>query len=277
MVVYRLKVFNPLMARYQPIRTPANLKGDPSVHGIQTADGQPVELVTVPALGAEWRADELKAMTKKGRREEKREKRGEAFKAWNRDQVGLCGGWGTRKAIAWSIFILCCMQVRMCMGTSCEGLIILYSVGIILAFTIPRVPSFLFNTQAPLGNSTLENAPAPAFGTFPANFTFYSSIDVQVDTNANFLPLHFNSWRSEIYELNTGKKVATGDWGSYTLPAKKYTRILLPVTFNYTAANTTDQTWANVYNSCKNKNQFPDNTRPGMFLSPRLYLPKRFI
>jgi len=139
-----------------------------------------------------------------------------------------------------------------------------YSVGIILAFTIPRVPSFVYKTP-PLGNSTLENVPDPAFGSFPANFTFYASLDVEVNTNANFLPLHFNSWRSEIYELQTGEKIATGEWGSYTLPAKQYTRILLPVTFNYTAANTTDQTWANVYNSCRNKNQFKDNQRPGMY------------
>ena len=150
----------------------------------------------------------------------------------------------------------------------------LYSVGIILAFTIPRVPSFVFNTTAPLGASTLENVPSPVFGQFPANFTFYSSIDVEVNTNANFLPLHFNSWRSEIYELNTGRKVATGEWGSYTLAAKKYIRMILPVTFNYTAVNTTDQTWANVYNSCRNKNQFADNKRPGMFFLSRLHLPK---
>ena len=154
------------------------------------------------------------------------------------------------------------------MCVSCATLILIYSVGIVLAFTIPRVPGFAFNTQTPLGNSTLENAPAPVFGTFPANFTFYSSIDVEINTNSNFLPLHFNSWRSEIYELNTGKKIATGDWGSYTLPAKKYTRIILPVTFNYTAANTTDLTWANIYNSCRNKNQSVDNTRPGMFFYP---------
>ena len=109
MLVYKLRIFKRPRCRYQPIGTPTSLKGDPAVHGIQTADGQPVELVTVPALGAEWRADELKAMTKKGRREEKRETRRETFKAWNRDQVGLCGGWGTRKAIVWTLFIVCCV------------------------------------------------------------------------------------------------------------------------------------------------------------------------
>ena len=165
----------------------------------------------------------------------------------------------------------------MCMWISCGTLIVLYSVGVLLAFTIPRVPSFLFNAEAPLGNSTLENVPAPYFGIFPANFTFYSSIDFQINTNANFLPLHFNSWRSEIYELNTGKMIATGEWGSYTFPAKQYTRILLPVTFNYTAANTTDQTWVNVHNSCRNKNQFADHIRPGMFFLSRLHLPKPVV
>jgi hypothetical protein len=160
----------------------------------------------------------------------------------------------------------------MCMSISRGTLIYPSSVGLILAFTIPRVPSFLFNAQAPLGNSTLGNVPDPAFGSFPANFTFYASLDVEVDTNANFIPLHFNSWRSEIYELNTNEKIATGEWGSYTLPAKKYTRVFLPVTFSYAAANVSDKTWANVYNSCRNKNQFADNKRPGMYFYPDYFL-----
>lgn len=156
----------------------------------------------------------------------------------------------------------------MCIYISRGTLIYPYRVGIILAFTIPRVPGFTFNAQAPLGNSTLPDVPDPAFGTFPANFTFYASLDVEVDTNANFIPLHFNSWRSEIFDLNTGEKIATGDWGSYTLPAKQYTRIFLPVTFSYTAANTTDKTWAKVYNACRNSNQFENNKRPGMYFYP---------
>jgi len=211
-------------------------------------------------------------MTKNGRREEKRERRRDIFKAWNRDQVGLCGRWGTRKAIVWTVFVLCGMWVQMCMCISRGTLIYPYSVGIILVFTIPRVPTFIFNTQTPLGNSTLADIPGPAFGSFPANFTFYASLDVEIDTNSNFIPLHFNSWRSEIYELNTGEKIATGEWGSYTLPAKKFTRIFLPVTFSYTAANTSDRTWANVYNACRNKNQFADNKRPGMYFYPNCFL-----
>ena len=58
----------------------------------------PVELVTVPGLGAEWGKDELKAMTKKGRKEQKSEGFGRKWRAFNRGQYGLFGRkWLTRR------------------------------------------------------------------------------------------------------------------------------------------------------------------------------------
>ena len=73
----------------------------------------PVELVTVPALGAEWKKSELEAMTKKGRKKRERGDghRKENLKAWWRDQRGCCGRWGTRKHIAIGSFIFACMYV----------------------------------------------------------------------------------------------------------------------------------------------------------------------
>jgi hypothetical protein len=73
------------------------------------ANDTPVELVTVPALGPEWKTEELHAMTKKGRNEDKAYSRQERWKKWSRDQYGCCGGWGTRKVVVWSIFGLCVM------------------------------------------------------------------------------------------------------------------------------------------------------------------------
>ncbi len=65
-------------------------------------------MVTVPALGAEWRKTELKSMTKSGRREQKSGD-GIPWKRWWRDQQGICGRWGTRKQIAIIAFIIAAM------------------------------------------------------------------------------------------------------------------------------------------------------------------------
>ena len=69
--------------------------------------GAPVELVTVPALGAEWKKSELEAMTKKGRRKLKDSDKRQKFREWTRDQRGCCGRYGTRKQVAIGSFIIC--------------------------------------------------------------------------------------------------------------------------------------------------------------------------
>jgi hypothetical protein len=72
----------------------------------------PVELVTVPALGAEWGKNELKAMTKKGRKEDKSEDFGRKWKAFNRGQYGLFGSkWLTRRTVVFFVFGLCTAYV----------------------------------------------------------------------------------------------------------------------------------------------------------------------
>ena len=72
----------------------------------------PVELVTVPGLGAEWGKDELKAMTKKGRKEQKSEGFGRKWRAFNRGQYSLFGRkWLTRRMVVFVIFAVCVMYV----------------------------------------------------------------------------------------------------------------------------------------------------------------------
>ena len=77
-----------------------------------TSSVGPVELVTVPALGAEWKRSELQQMTSKGRKE-LRSNGGKlrSWRAWTRDQRGICGRWGTRKHLAIFLFVLCAMCV----------------------------------------------------------------------------------------------------------------------------------------------------------------------
>lgn len=66
-----------------------------------------VEMVTVPALGPEWAKDEMRDMTKSGRRERKKEARKQFWKEWNRGQRGLCGKYFTRKVLVFFLFGLC--------------------------------------------------------------------------------------------------------------------------------------------------------------------------
>lgn len=70
-----------------------------------------VEMVTVPALGAEWGKDEMHQLTKAGKTERKIESRVEFWKSWNRGQRGLCGRYFTRKVFIFFLFGLCCAYV----------------------------------------------------------------------------------------------------------------------------------------------------------------------
>ncbi len=67
----------------------------------------PVELITVPALGPEWKKDELRDMTKAGRKEKKYESRRGKWTAWKRGERGICGKYFTRRFTAFFLFGLC--------------------------------------------------------------------------------------------------------------------------------------------------------------------------
>lgn len=80
----------------------------PSAPKAQSEDNVgPVELVTVPALGPEWRKSEMKEMTKTGRREKKAELRSEKWTAWRRGERGMCGRYFTRKVLVFVLFGVC--------------------------------------------------------------------------------------------------------------------------------------------------------------------------
>jgi hypothetical protein len=74
----------------------------------EAAEG-PVEMVTVPALGAEWGKDELKGMTKRGRKEQKNtEGFGQKWRKFNRGQYGMFGSkWLTRRTVVFLVFGIC--------------------------------------------------------------------------------------------------------------------------------------------------------------------------
>ncbi|KAF9468703.1 hypothetical protein BDZ94DRAFT_1287156, partial [Collybia nuda] len=214
----------------------------------------PVELVTVPAMGAEWKRSELRDMTKAGRREKKAESRREKWKAWNRGERGICGRYFTRKVFVFTLFGLC------------------GAIALVLGFTIPRVPAFSFNDTTPIAKATGNwNATVPTYiNVAPANFSFPAFASLRVDTNSNYLPLKFNYLRATIYDSDTLIQIATGDLGHKTLPAKSFPDILLPLNFTYVASNTSDVTYRNVYDACKNRGLFPNGIRQRSYSLPWL-------
>jgi hypothetical protein len=225
-----------------PSPRPALLDEDPATKG-------PVELVTVPALGAEWGKNELKAMTKKGRKEDKSEDFGRKWRAFNRGQYGLFGSkWLTRRTVVFLIFGLCA------------------AIGIVLAFVIPRVPDFAIYGSNPLTSATgwFNQSISAQFSRSPANFTFPANLQLQVDTNSNFLPLVFKHLDAQIYDLSSFRLVGTGHMNRTKLPAKQFTNIQMPLNFSYLATNDSDLTWIDWYNACKNPIQYANGTRPGL-------------
>ncbi|KAH9891872.1 hypothetical protein C8Q73DRAFT_701291 [Cubamyces lactineus] len=226
-------------AAYAKLSTPSVGVDEPATPGN-------VEMVTVPALGPEWKADELRNMSKKVKREEKMEEVATKWKQWKRGQRGLCGKWFTKRFLAWFIFGLCA------------------AIALVLVFTIPRVPGFNVNSLQPLSPATKpfnESIPVE-FSRAPANFSFPGEMQLQADTGGNFLPLTFNNIHGTIYDLQTTRQVAQGDTGKLTVPAKQLPIITLPLNFSYIATNDSDQTWSNWYNGCRNKGAYADGKRP---------------
>lgn len=119
-----------------------------------------------------------------------------------------------------------------------------YSLGLVLAFTIPRVPSFALNGDTPLVQASgwfNESIPAQ-FSRFPANFSFPAAISLQVDTNSNFLPLAFKKVDAQVYDLDSFRLVGLGHLNHTKFPAHKFTDIQMPLNFTYVATNDSDLT-----------------------------------
>ncbi|KAJ7068985.1 hypothetical protein B0H15DRAFT_925890 [Mycena belliarum] len=206
----------------------------------------PVELVTVPALGAEWKKSELRDMTKAGKREKKAESRKQLWRDWTRGNRGA--KWMTRKLM---VFV-------------CFGVIVI--IAVVIGVCLPRVPSFALSNDNPLGNATGDwGAAIPAkFSRIPANFSFPAFANLQVDTDSNYLPLNFKHLRARIFDLQSGFLIGSGDLGHKTLPAKSFPDIQIPLNFTYVATNDSDITWANWYNACQNRGRVTGGKRPGV-------------
>jgi len=237
---YSKAVFSPDDG-YRPVHSPGLVKLEET-----ESNTGPVEMVTVPALGPEWKASEVGVNRKRILKQEQAERRAQKWKEWRRGERGLCGRYFTRKFTAWFLFAFC------------------IAVGITLVFVIPRVPDFQFNADQPLVNaSSAFNKTVPTyFNRAPANFSFPGSAQLQLDTGSSFIPVHLHDIQADVFDLQTSMHIGTGNISSLTLSAKKFTQLSLPLNFTYTASNTSDQTWNNWYNGCRNVANYPNGTRP---------------
>ncbi|KAJ7626634.1 hypothetical protein DFH06DRAFT_735290 [Mycena polygramma] len=206
----------------------------------------PVEMVTVPALGPEWKKSEMRDMTKAGKRERKNESRKKWLQDWTQGRRG--GKWLTKRFIVFT----------------CFGLIAI--IAVIIGVCLPRVPSFALSNTTPLANATgdWKTAVPTEFSRVPANFSFPAFADLQVDTDSNYLPVNFKHIRAKVFDLDTGFLIGTGDFGHHVLPAKSFPDIQIPLNFSYVATNDSDTTWLNWYDACKNTDRFADGQRPGV-------------
>ena len=118
------------------------------------------------------------------------------------------------------------------------------SIGVILAFVIPRVPDLSINGSPPLTSATgwFNQSITAQFSRAPANFTFAANVHLQVDTNSNFLPLVFKKLDARVYDLNSFRVVGVGHMNRTKFPAKHYTNIQMPLNFSYVATNDSDLT-----------------------------------
>ena len=121
---------------------------------------------------------------------------------------------------------------------------IIRRVAIIVAITIPRVPSFSLNERQALSPATgAFNRSVPTiFSRLPANFSFPAFSSLQVDTTGNYVPITFNSVHAQVFDLDSNRKIGTGYMGRKRLPAKSFPVIQVPLNFSYVADNDTDPT-----------------------------------
>lgn len=183
-------------------------------------------MVTVPALGSEWKKSELRGMSKTGRRQARAEARSDRWREWRHGRTGCCGGWLTRRVFTFVLFAVCVVVI------------------VAAAIMVPRVPGFAFNSDTPLVNATGSWASeVPTFFMrVPANFSFPAFADLQVDTHSNYLPLRLSSLKAQVFDEDSGSLIAHGEMSSQTVPAKAFAHIQLPLNFTYAAVNTSDQT-----------------------------------
>ncbi|TIA87772.1 hypothetical protein E3P99_02970 [Wallemia hederae] len=220
--------FNNVGPRYIPFEPqPDSQPGTPH----PKEDDSKEAMVTIPGMGPEWHADELKGISKTQRRKEANWDRKHAVKGWFRGQ-------------------------RKCFGISRKVAVfvafgVLIALILLLYFLIPRAPSFTFRST-PLLTDDPDSA---SFLTFPsANFSYDGSVAISLDTTSSWIPIKVKHMEATVYDAETSNQVGSGGFTT----SKSYSRdndihVNVPVHFAYEATDSSDPTWTNWHEACRHR------------------------
>ncbi|KAH9030373.1 hypothetical protein EDB85DRAFT_2074321 [Lactarius pseudohatsudake] len=196
-------------------------------NGRRVQHSRPVEMVTVPALGASGARTSLMDMTKRGRQGEEKENLGRSGRRSIVENTALFGRkWLTRRTLVFFLF-----------GLSA-------AIGIVLAFTIPRVPCFNINGRPllcpPLAGSTSpfrwNSAASP-----PTSFRVpCHSRSTPARTSYHFVFKHLDA---QLYDLEFVPSRRDGSLEPHQVPSKEILKHTDTLNFTYVATNDSDQTF----------------------------------
>jgi hypothetical protein len=206
----------------------------------------PVEMVTVPALGAEWGKDELKDMTKRGRREKDKEDFGRSGRCSTVDNTGclVANGSPAVRSCSPSLGSVPRTSYFLSAHWITVGQPALSSVGIVLAFTIPRVPSFSINGQTPLVSATgwfNQSIPAEFSRSPPTSPSRVMYHFRSTPARISYRSLS-NTWMRRCTTSTHSTSSDMGHLNHTTLPANHFSPYRCPSTLHMWRTNDSDQT-----------------------------------
>jgi hypothetical protein len=197
---------------------------------MEERDSAGMELITVPALGAEFNDQEVKAMKKPYKRRNKARRRGVEAQKWIKTDDRYCG----------------CLSPRIAVFTAFTSLALL---GVLLYFVIPRVPAIAMQTVTPL--VAVPNGGGMVTHLRPTNFSMDMKVNLRADNTGGWIPTKVKKMDMVVYDITTAKKVGTGTLFDQSFPGRKRTTFQFPVSFAYGSINATgDATWLHWINAC---------------------------
>ncbi|CEH14649.1 hypothetical protein CBOM_02476 [Ceraceosorus bombacis] len=205
----------------------------PSTPG-DKAGSEGIELITVPALGAEYTDEERRQMRTRAKRKskanaKKRKVQDEAGK-WARGEKKYFGWLGPRAAV----FL---------------GFAFLVVLGVTLYFVIPRVPTFGLRTLEPV--TAVPDAGGMSTGGPPANFSMTMNLNLQANNRGGWVTSQASDLEVIVTDLMTHEKVGQGKMASLGFKGRDKTQFAFPVQFSYSSLNATgDATYHNWQDAC---------------------------
>ncbi|KAJ1035272.1 hypothetical protein NDA13_000692 [Ustilago tritici] len=217
--------------------------------GPQHADSTTgIELITVPALGNEYTKEELRGMTRGSKRRRKRTQRRKRCQLWVSGQDHICGWLSPRLAVLVVFFIL-------------------VSLGVMLYFVIPRVPTFAILSTNPV--TAIPNGASMQVNRAPTNFSMDMGFNLRADNRGSWIPTHAQDLKMEVTDLNTYKLVGKASMDGITFKGRGSTVFQFAVHFSYASLNVSgDQTWQDFYTGCGPN--YPGQSRPSLNLGVKL-------